>query len=265
VAKILNLRDSRIRSFVRAGFLSPSRGQKRTLQFTFQDVLFLKAAKGLLDSRVPAKRVVRMLASLKRQLANDRHLASVKIYADGKRVIVLDGKSRWQPDSGQFLLDFESRGKPRNLRFPRRRAAKSEEQVSAVEWFNRGLELEASSAEAAQRAYHRALEIDPRMTAAHVNLGKLYHEARQAAKAESHYRAAVASAPDDPLPLFNLGVLLEDFKQPAQALEAYRAALKLDPNFGDAHYNLGLLLEKMGALSEALLHLRTARKIYLGK
>jgi hypothetical protein len=44
-----------------------------------------------------------------RQLAKDRHLASLKIYADGERVIAWDGKTRWQPDSGQFLFNFDAR------------------------------------------------------------------------------------------------------------------------------------------------------------
>src|SRR5262249_4053215 len=95
VAKILNLPGSRIRSFVRAGFLAPARGEKKTFQFTFQDLLFLKTAKGLLDSRVPSKRIIRMLSSLKRQMPDDRHLSGLKIYADGHRVIVWDGRARW--------------------------------------------------------------------------------------------------------------------------------------------------------------------------
>jgi tetratricopeptide (TPR) repeat protein len=58
---------------------------------------------------------------------------------------------------------------------------------------------------------------------------------------------------------------MEDMHQPHRALDGYRAAIKLDPSFGDAHYNLGLLLETLGKKSEAFSHLRTARKIYLGK
>src|ERR1700739_3960707 len=108
-AKILNLPDSCIRSFVRAGFVSPARGTKKVLQFTFQDLLFLKTAKGLLDSRVPAKRITRMLSSLRRQLPGNQHLASLKIYSDGRRVIAWAGKTRWQPDSGQFLFNFGTR------------------------------------------------------------------------------------------------------------------------------------------------------------
>jgi tetratricopeptide (TPR) repeat protein len=265
VAKILNLRDSRIRSFVRAGFLAPARGHKRSLQFTFQDVLFLKTAKGLLDSRVPAKRVIRMLSSLKRQLAKDRHLASVKIYADGERVIAWDGKTRWQPDSGQFLFNFDSRSVMQQVKVSLRRPHQAQERWNAQNWFNRALELENSSTKEAQRAYHKALEIDPHMAAAHLNLGKLYHDAKETKKAEAHYQAAVASAPEDAAPLFNLGVLMEDIKQPHKALDAYRAALKRDPSFADAHYNLGLLLEVLGNRAQAFSHLRAARKIYLGK
>ncbi|MGH7929657.1 MAG: tetratricopeptide repeat protein, partial [Candidatus Binatia bacterium] len=220
VAKILHLRDSRIRSFVRAGFLAPARGQKKSLQFTFQDVLFLKTAKGLLDSHVPSKRVIRMLSSLKRQLAKDRHLSSVKIYADGERVIAWDGKTRWQPDSGQFLFNFDARSVMQKVKLslPRRKRAK--EEVNAENWFDLAVELESSSIKEAQRAYHMALELDPKMAAAHLNLGKLYHEAKEPKKAEAHYRAAIESAPDDAVPLFNLGVLMEDIKQPQKALTA---------------------------------------------
>jgi tetratricopeptide (TPR) repeat protein len=265
VAKILNLQDSRIRAFVRAGFLAPERGRKKALQFTFQDVLFLKTAKGLLDSRVPSKRVIRMLSSLKRQLAKDRHLASIKIYADGDRVIAWDGKARWQPDSGQFLFNFDARTVMQKAKLSLSQPKRAKEELTAENWFDLAVELESSSILEAQRAYHRALELDPQMAAAHLNLGKLYHDAKETKKAEAHYQAAIASAPEDAAPFFNLGVLMEDIKQPQRALTAYRAALRLDPSFGDAHYNLGLLLDALGNKSEAFSHLRAARKIYLGK
>jgi hypothetical protein len=30
------------------------------------------------------------------------------VYADGSRVVAWDGASRWQPESGQFLFNFEA-------------------------------------------------------------------------------------------------------------------------------------------------------------
>jgi tetratricopeptide (TPR) repeat protein len=263
VAKILNLPGSRIRSFVRAGFLKPVRGQKRTLQFTFQDLLFLKTAKGLIDSRVPVKRIVRMLSSLKRQLPDDQHLAGLKIYADGRRVVAWDGKARWQPDSGQFLFNFEVRSVVQGVKLPLPAAPPIKPKLTAEHWFNLGVELEATSTGEAQRAYHMALELDPTMANAHLNLGKLYHDAHALEKAEAHYRAAAESDPEDPAPHFNLGVLMEDLKRPQDAMRFYRQAIKLDPAFGDAHYNLGLLCESLGRRADAVAHFRTARKIYL--
>ena len=265
VAKILNLPDSRIRSFVRAGFLTPARDPKKTFQFTFQDLLFLKTAKGLLDSRVPAKRIIRMLSSLKRQMPDDRHLSGIKIYADGRRVIVWDGKARWQPDSGQFLFNFDARSMVQKVKLPRVKSKPMQDTLTADHWFNLGVELEATSAQEAQRAYHMALEIDPRAAAAHLNLGKLYHDAGDLEKAEAHYGAAAQIDPEDPAPHFNLGVLMEDFKRPQEAMVAYREAIELDPAFADAHYNLALLFESMGKKAEAVAHLRTARKIYFSK
>ncbi|HEX9786900.1 MAG TPA: tetratricopeptide repeat protein, partial [Candidatus Binatia bacterium] len=78
-------------------------------------------------------------------------------------------------------------------------------------------------------------------------------------------RAAVQYAPGDAAPYFNLGVLLEDLKQPREAARLYTEALDRDPEFADAHYNLGLVLESLGKKQEAFTHLRTARKLYLGK
>lgn len=263
VAKIVNLPDSRIRSFVRAGFLAPLKGNGRALQFSFRDLLFLKTAKNLLDSRVPAKRMLRILSSLKRQLPDEQHLASLKIYADGRRVVVWDGKTRWQPDSGQFLFNFDARSVLRAVHLPPPKPAKSKR--TARYWFNLALEFETTSGEKARRAYEKALELDPTLSDAHLNLGKLCHDAGNLQESEAHYRAALQCNPGDPAPYYNLGVLSEDMKKPRQAARFYKQALDRDPDFADAHYNLGLVLEALGQKNAALAHLRTARKLYLGK
>jgi tetratricopeptide (TPR) repeat protein len=261
VAKILDLSQPRIRSFVRAGFIRPAR-ERRSLRFTFKDLIFLKTAKGLLDSSVPSHRIVRILSSLKRQVPPDQHLSSIKIYADGRRIVVWDGKARWQPDSGQFLFDFSAGAMVRNIALPGIRRDTDGAALTAEHWFNLGVELESTSAYEAEKAYLMALEIDSQMSNAHLNLGKLYHDRNELKKAEAHYRAAGASTPGDPAPRFNLGVLMEDLKRPLAAVNAYREAIQLDPEFADAHYNLGLLCESLGKKTEALAHFRSARKLY---
>lgn len=265
VAKILDLPKSRVHAFVRAGFIAPCRDQKKQLQFTFQDLLLLKTTKGLLDTRLTPKTIMRMLASLRRQLPDDQHLSRIKIYADGKRIVAREGSARWRPESGQFVFNFDAQSLARQVKVSRPAAKSEPSKLSAQDWFNHALEFESSSLKDAQQAYHAALELDPKMADAHLNLGRLYHDAKEWDKAEAHYKAAALCAPKDAAPLFNLGVLLEDRKRPEEAARAYRQAIEREASFADAHYNLGLVLESLGKKAEAISHLRTARKIYLRK
>ncbi|MDQ7859151.1 MAG: tetratricopeptide repeat protein [Armatimonadota bacterium] len=265
VAKILELPAARIRSWVRAGFVAPSRGPSGRIAFSFQDLLVLRTTKDLLDADVPPRRLRRLLTSLRRQLPADQNLASVTIYADGRRVVAWDGTARWQPDSGQFLLHFDADAVARKAAAkPAARAGsrRAGAPLSAAHWLQIASELETASPEEAQQAYHQALELEPANVEAHVNLGRLYHDARDYPRAEAHYRAAARHAPRDPVPHYNLGVLLEDRGRRAEAIQAYRTALERDPEFADAHYNLGLLYDAMGRRAQAITHLRTARKLY---
>src|SRR6185503_17650121 len=77
-----------------------------TPEFNFQQLLMLRTTHGLLETGVPTRRVKKLWASLRRQLAGDLPLGSIRIFADGDRAVAWDGQARWQPDSGQFLLDF---------------------------------------------------------------------------------------------------------------------------------------------------------------
>ena len=263
VASILNLTNSRVRSFVRAGFIEPERNKKKTLQFGFRDLLFLKTAKGLLDAKVPVKKVIRVLSSLKKRIPNEESLVRLKVYADGRRIVVRDGTVNYQPDTGQFLFDFDPHTVLRAAQLVTRKTVK--QNLTAKDWFSRGCELEEASPEEAISAYQRAIELDPTMGDAHVNLGRLLHKAGSLVLSEEHYRAALAIDPEEPTAHFNLGVLLEDSKRPRDAARSYEAAIERDPAFADAHYNLGLVLDALGQKKDAFNHLRTARILYLGK
>lgn len=266
VAKILGLPDSKIRSCARAALLTPTRGPGRRLRWSFQDLLLLRTTRGLLEARVPARRIRRMLASLRRQLPGDRALSSVSIYADGRRAIAWDGTARWQPDSGQFLFSFDAQAVAAPaIPPPARPAAPAPAEPparTAEEWFDLGCELEAASPGEARHAYEQALVLDPHLADPHVNLGRLCHAGGDAAGAESHYRAAIQHAPGDAIAHFNLAGLLEETGRASEAVASYHRALAADPDFADAHYNLGLLLDSLGRRTAAMTHLRTARRLY---
>ena len=280
-ARILEMPEARLRALARDGFLAPQRGPIGPLTFGFQDLLLLRTTKGLVESGVPMRRIRRLWASLRRQLADDLPLTSISIHSDGEQVVASDGSVRWTPDSGQVLLDFEASEiaeraaaapSPPVRPQPALRViapasgdtaapAEADPDWSAQEWYEIGCDLEATAPGEALEAYRRALELDPRLAEAHVNLGRQLHLTGERGRAEPHYREAVRLSPDDPTPHFNLGVLLEESGQRDEAVHAYRQAILRDPDFADAHCNLGLLLESLGRRQEAVRHLMAARKL----
>jgi Flp pilus assembly protein TadD len=134
----------------------------------------------------------------------------------------------------------------------------------AEDWYRRGHLAETGDAGAgvAMRAYEMALCCNPGHAGAHVNLGRLQHEAGDLAAAEAHYRRAVFLDPREPVFWFNLGVILEDRGRPHDAGDAYRHCLQLDPAFADAHFNLSGVLERQGDPQGALRHLATYRRLF---
>jgi len=275
-ARIIQTAESRIAALAELGGIVPAAGPDGAARFTFQQLLLLRTTKGLVDAGVPSRRVRRVWSSLRRQLT-DLPLTSIRILADGDRAVAWDGSARWQPESGQFLLDFEAHeiahAASADAREPENAVAVADpnedddieapgSSLTAIQWFHLASEMEDESPVEARRAYLQALELDPGLADAHLNLGRLEHEAGELGKAEAHYRDAVRCAPDDPTCHYNLGVLLEDRKRPDEAVHAYRQALERDPDLGDAHYNLGLLLESRGRKAEAIRHLMRARQLY---
>ena len=164
VARLLGLSPAQIRSYTRAGFLSPARGTRGDLRFSFQDLVLLKAAKGLMAARVPAAKIRGSLRRLKQQLPRGRALSEVRITAEGHRVVARDGAVAWNPESGQLVLDFDvATLAQRAAPLARRQAAAArrvEEDLDAEAWFELGVELEVSDPDEARDAYRRALKSD---------------------------------------------------------------------------------------------------------
>jgi tetratricopeptide (TPR) repeat protein len=198
-------------------------------------------------------------------LPRGRSLAELHIAAEGDRIVVSDGETTWSPESGQMQLDFAVAELATKAAPMARRAAKAardaEDELSAEDWYELGLELEVATPAEARDAYRRALELDAHHADAHVNLGRLLHEQGLVEEAERHYRLALREAPNHATAAYDLGIALEDLGRPADAIEAYRAALVTDPRLADAHYNIARLYEKVGKKAAALRHFSAYRRL----
>ncbi len=153
--------------------------------------------------------------------------------------------------------------------------------TSAVDWYERGLALEATDPDGAMIAYRRALAGRPDLADAYNNLGRLHHDRGELGDAESLYRLAICAMsparacerdPDrrpqrepmiaagrlqpaggQALYWFNLGVVVEDRGRHAEAIAAYERALELDGTLADAHFNLARQLERAAGSNELVL------------
>jgi tetratricopeptide (TPR) repeat protein len=264
VARILGMKEASIREIVRTGLCRPARRGRR-YAYSFQDLVVLRAARGLLEARVPAARVRRALAALAAELPEGRPLSGVRIVADGRQVAVHDAGGAWQPETGQTCLAFEVDGLARlaeAVRAERRPAGPGPGDAARAQLaFERGIDLEDEDPKRAAAAYREALALDPGLADALVNLGRLVHEGGEAAEAVRLYERALALTPDDPILHFNLALALEDARGAEAAAEHYERALALDPGFADAHWNLAGLCEALGRRAEALRHYRAYQKL----
>jgi tetratricopeptide (TPR) repeat protein len=264
VQRVLRLSPSVTRGLIRAGFVKAARGPRRAYRLSFQDLIVLRTARALIDARVPAKRIRRSLERLRRELPASVPLSGLAISAVGDRVVVRDGETRWQADSGQYLLGLDVTLEDGVLQMVEHKAA---EPVAPIppeitrDWFAEGLTLENTDPEGAVAAYRQAADENPHNAAAWINLGRLLHVLGRTAEAEEVYRDALGRAGPDPLLLFNQAVLLEDVGRTAAALDAYQAALAGDPDLADCHYNLARLYESLGKQQHAIRHLGEYRRL----
>lgn len=227
IERLLGMPVATLRSLVAAGFVTPARGARRAMLFSFQDLIVLRAAQSLVAAKISRRRILASLRELRRQLPESMPLSGLSIGAAGDRVVVREGARRWQAESGQYLLSFEVEAVVEEIG-PRPAAA-----VAAA-----GATIDG--------AMERALTL---------------HEAGDHAKAEAAYREAVATHGEEAALLYNFALLLEDMGRDGEAALAYEAALRDDPDFADAHYNLALLCDKLGRGQEAIRHISQYRRL----
>lgn len=266
VARMLGLPEAEVRRFWRAGFVSPRRGPRNALRFSFQDLVLLRAAAGLVQARFPAARVRRALRRLRAQLPAGRPLASVAVAAEGGELVVRDGGARWQPETGQVLLDFEVADLARRASPLVNAAARCRgpAPLPAEGWYRWGLDLEAGAPAQAREAYRKALELEPGHGGAHLALGELHREVGELREAELHYRAALQDGRRRAEACCRLGELLEAQGLTDDALLAYARAVEADPRQAEAHRHLAALLERLGRSLDAHRHLEAYRRLLRG-
>jgi tetratricopeptide (TPR) repeat protein len=113
----------------------------------------------------------------------------------------------------------------------------------------------------AMSGYRRALDLDPYMVPALINLANIRYARDEIAEAQALYERAIALDPDVFEAHFNLGNICHDLGRYAEAIACYRDALHLNPSYADAHFYMAVTLEKSGRSQDARAHWRAYQRL----
>jgi len=236
-----HVRDDHLRYMQKWGLIRAAHRENGEPLYSFLDMAVVRQADEALADGATFRSVLRsLLASSDGQLAFD-----FRIEAQPAKVLQL---RRREPPPMAALMD----------------PLLPDEESSADQYFMAASRLDDGSPqnfEEAATAYRRALEIDPYLVAALINLANIHYARDEIAEAQALYERAIVLEPDVFEAHFNLGNIFHDLGRYREAQACYRDALKLNPAYADAHFYFAVTLEKNGQSQEARTHWRAYQQL----
>jgi tetratricopeptide (TPR) repeat protein len=233
------LREDHLRYLQKWGLIRPVLRTHSDTYFGFADLLLIRQVSAELES-APFRAVVKALQAAR---------------------------------SGQLTFDFRIDAAPARIIKLKRPKQKESERETAVpgpslqtlaeEYFLKGSALDVDEArhQAAATWYRKALEIDPYLVPALINLANIHYGKDELAEAQALYERAIGLDPDFFEAHFNLGNIYHDLGRFQEAGSCYRTALVLNAHYADAHFYLAITLEKTGHSLEAKPHWRAYQQL----
>jgi tetratricopeptide (TPR) repeat protein len=225
------LREDHIRYLAKWGFIRPAFTNTANTLYDFSALTLMRQVNNELQAGASFRAILRDLqASRSGQLTLD-----FRIDAQPARIIALKPREVSQPPLPGITRPLST----------------------AEQYFLMGSLLDDGSVERqeeAAQAYRRALEDDPDLVAAIINLANIRYAKDELAEAQALYERAILIDPSYFEAHFNLGNIHHDHGRYHDAEVCYRHALALNPEYPDAHFYLAVTLEKMGCSAEARQH-----------
>ena len=241
LARYRLLREDHLRYLVKCGVIQPVVRTNTETFFAFADLAVIKQANDDLAGNVSFRAVARsLIASRLGQLAFDFRLdaAPAKILTLQRPV----ARPSVQPRGSEDQRDTQL----------------------AEEYFRAGSTLDdgdESQLDYAAAAYRKALECDPYLVAALINLANVHYSRDELVEAQALYERAIGLEPDFFEAHFNLGNIYHDLGRFAEAQSCYDEALRLNPQYADAHFYLAVTFEKMGQSPDARPHWKAYKEL----
>ncbi len=245
LARYRSLREDHVRYLVKCGVLRPVLRTNADTFFAFPDLAIVKQASEGLSQGASFRTIVRgFMASRQGQLELD-----FRLDAAPARIITLRRRGA-DRQSGKSAAD------PSQVAAAD--TARAEKLFLAASRMDDGDE---SAMDEAAATYRKALELDPYMVAALINLANIHYSRDELVEAQALYERAIGLEPDFFEAHFNLGNIYHDLSRFPEAQACYREALRLNSLYADAHFYLAVTFEKMGLSQEARPHWRSYKQL----
>jgi tetratricopeptide (TPR) repeat protein len=242
LARYRALREDHVRYLVKCGVIRPVLRTNADTFFGFPDLAAIKQAADGLEEGASFRSLARtLIASRQGQLAFD-----FRLDAAPAKILTLR-----RPETSDRLPHIAASVSPRDV-------------ALAEDYFRAGSALDdgdEAKREPAAAAYRKALELDPYLVAALINLANIHYSRDELVEAQALYERAIGLESDFFEAHFNLGNIYHDLGRFTEAQACYTEALRLNPQYADAHFYLAVTLEKMGMSQEARPHWRAYRQL----
>lgn len=260
------LREDHLRYLEKWGFIKPAFRNNADTWYGFADLTTLRQLHTALQQGSTFRSVLRdMQAARSGQLTLD-----FRIDAHQARIVELGPRRRMAqsqdtaPQMSQrtqmeaWLNDRPSPDAPPPGMLPERPLSSAEQSFLMGSLLDDGT---PQHVEEAAQAYRRALDQDPDLVAALINLANIRYAKDELAEAQALYERAIGLDPTYFEAYFNLGNIHHDHGRYLDAEACYREALGLNPNYADAYFYLAVTLEKMGRSADARPHWRAYQRL----
>jgi tetratricopeptide (TPR) repeat protein len=223
------IREDHLRYLEKWGLIRPAMRTRTETYYAFADLLLIRRVSAELET-APFRAIVRALQAER---------------------------------SGQLTFDFRIDAEPARIIKLKRPKQKETGKTLAEEYFMKASALDGDQSRhgAAATWYRKALEIDPYLVPALINLANIHYGKDELAEAQALYERAIGLDREFFEAHFNLGNIYHDLGRFQEAAHCYRQALGLNPQYADAHFYLAITLEKTGHSLEAKPHWRAYQQL----
>jgi DNA-binding transcriptional MerR regulator len=254
-ARILAVTPERIRYWVKRNLVRPLNAGGRKYRFAFNDLLEMRMAKELLGTRQHIDPIQRTLERVRALVDPERSVTSLKLVNDDGRIVVRDGPSLIEAETGQLIFDFAGnyqRGKIEDGFGPAR----------VRERFEEARRVADEDPLKALTIYSELVGREPGNFEAHMRLATLLE--REVSGAMRHLLGAATIVPASADVHLKLGLLYRKKDEHQNALRSFLRTIECDPTNVEAHRNAAEMYEAMGRKRDSQRHLSAIHRLIKG-